>query len=60
MIYPALLGPFRFMSNCSKGPSECETKLTSKHFGMGYVKSMVSMVTPLYTCSFRDWGGGGG
>ena len=26
------------MPNCSKGPSECEAKFTSKHFGMGYVK----------------------
>ena len=38
MIYPALIGPFKFMPNCSKGPSECETKFTSKYFGMGYVK----------------------
>ena len=35
---PALLGPFKFMLNCSVGTFECETKLTLKHFGMGYVK----------------------
>ena len=29
-IYPALLGPFTFMPNCSVGPSEYETKFSSK------------------------------
>ena len=38
MIYPALLGPFKFMPNCSVGPSKWETKFTLKHFGMGYAK----------------------
>ena len=45
---------FKFMPTCSAEPSECETKFTSKHFVMGYVKSMVSMATPLY--GFREWG----
>ena len=26
------------MSNCSLGPSECETEFLLKYFGMGYVK----------------------
>ena len=30
MIYPALLGPFKFMPNSSVGPSECETKSSLK------------------------------
>ena len=38
MIYSAFLGPFKFMPNCSVGPSKCETKFSIKHFGMGYVK----------------------
>ena len=29
-IYPALLGPFIFMPNCSVGPSECEKKFSLK------------------------------
>ena len=37
-IYPALLGPFKCMPNCSVGPFVCETKFTSKYFGKGYVK----------------------
>ena len=28
-IYPALLGPFKFILNCLVGPSECETKFWS-------------------------------
>ena len=35
MIYPALLGPFKFMPNCSVGPSECETKFSSKEIWYG-------------------------
>ena len=38
MIYPALLGHFKFMHDCSVRPPECETKFTSKYFGIGYVK----------------------
>ena len=34
----ALLGPFKFMPNSLKGPSDCEKKFISNHFGMGYVK----------------------
>ena len=30
--------PFKDMSNCLLGPYKCETKFSSKHFGMGYVK----------------------
>ena len=30
MIYPALLGPFKFMPNCSVGASECETKFSKE------------------------------
>ena len=33
--YPALLGHFKLMPKFAVGPSECETKFTSKHFGMG-------------------------
>ena len=29
---------FSWVPNCSLGPPECETKFTSKHFGMDYVK----------------------
>ena len=29
---------FLWMPNCSVGPPECETKLSSKYFGMGYVE----------------------
>ena len=54
MIYPALLGPFKFMPNCSVGPSECETKFTSKHFSMGYVKMHGFHGNPLH--DFREWG----
>ena len=35
MIYPALLWPFKFMPNCSMGPSECETKFSSKEIWYG-------------------------
>ena len=35
MIYPALLGPFKFMPNCSVGPPECEMKLSSKEIWYG-------------------------
>ena len=38
MIYSALLWPLKFMPNCLVGPSECETKFSSKQFGMSYVK----------------------
>ena len=38
MIYPALLGPFKCVPNCSVGPSKCEKKFTLKHFGMCYVE----------------------
>ena len=35
MIYPALLGPFEFMPNCSVGPSECEMKFSSQEIRYG-------------------------
>ena len=35
MIYPALLGPFKFMPNCSVGPSECEMKFSLQEIGYG-------------------------
>ena len=54
MIYPALIGSFRFMPNCLVGPSECETKFTSKHFGMGYVKMHGFHGNQLYY--FQEWG----
>ena len=56
MIYPALLGPFKFMPNCSVGPSECKTKFCSKQFGMSYVKIHGFHGNPLY--DFREWGVG--
>ena len=52
MVYSALLGPFKFMPNYRVGPSEYETKLTSKHFGMGYVKMRGFHGNPLY--DFRE------
>ena len=54
MIYPALLGPFKFMPNCSAGPSECETKFSLKHFGIDYVKMHGVHDNPLYDS--REWG----
>ena len=30
MIYHAIIGPFKFMLNCSMGPSKCEMKLSLK------------------------------
>ena len=54
--YPALLGPFQFMLHCSVGPSQCETKFTSKHLGMGYVKMHGFYGNPLY--DFRELGVG--
>ena len=30
-------GPFKFHAKLSLRPSECETKFSIKHFGMGYV-----------------------
>ena len=44
---PALLGPFKFIPNCYVGPSKYETKFTSKHFGMGYVKMNGFHANPL-------------
>ena len=44
------------MANYSVGPSECETKFTSKHFTMGYVKMHGFNGNPLH--SFREWGVG--
>ena len=41
------------MPNCSVGPSACETKLTSKHFDMGYVKMHGFHGNPLY--DLREW-----
>ena len=35
MIYPALLWPFKFMPNCSVGPSEYETEFSSKEIWYG-------------------------
>ena len=58
MIYPALLGPFKFMPNRSVGPSECETKFTLKYFDMGHVKMHGFHLNP-YTI-FKNGGGGGG
>ena len=54
MIYPALLGPFKFMPNFSAGPSECETKFSLKHFGIDYVKMHGVHDNPLYDS--REWG----
>ena len=45
-IYPALLGPFKFMPNCSVGPSECETKFTQNILAWAMWKCMVSMAIP--------------
>ena len=56
MIYLALIAPFKFMPNCSVGASGCETKFSSKHFGMGYVKMHGFHGCPLYNS--QDWGGG--
>ena len=47
MIYPALLGPFKFMPNCLVGPSECETKFSSKENWYG-----------IRDDDSRDWGVG--
>ena len=38
MIYPVLLVLFKFMPNCSVGPSECETKFSSKEIWYGLLK----------------------
>ena len=54
MIYLALLGPFKFMPNRSVGPSQCETKFSLKHFGMGYVTMHGFHGNPLYES--REWG----
>ena len=54
MIYPALLGPFKFMQNCLVGPSKCETKFSSKQFGIGYMKMHGFHGNPLY--GFQEWG----
>ena len=56
MIYPALLGPFKFMPNCSVGPSECEMKFSSQKLVMGYVKMHGFHGNRLYDS--RDWGVG--
>ena len=45
------------MPNCSVGPPECEAKLTSKHFDMGYVKMHVFFMATPYTI-FEKGGGG--
>ena len=52
----SILHSFKFMPNCSVRPSECETKFTSKHFGMGYVKMHGFHGNPFY--NFRKWGVG--
>ena len=56
MIYPALLGPFKFMPNCSVGPSKWEKKFASNILVWAMRKCIVSMATPLY--GFREWGVG--
>ena len=54
MIYPTVLWPFKFMPNCSVGPSGCETKFSSKKFGMCYEKMHGFHGNFLYDS--RDWG----
>ena len=54
MIYLALLGLIKFMPNCSLRPPECETKFSSKHFGIGYVKMHGFNCNPLYDS--QEWG----
>ena len=54
MIYPALQGLSKCMSNCSLEPSKCKTKFSSKHFGMGYVKMHGLDGNRLYDS--REWG----
>ena len=39
MIYPALLGPFKFMPNCSVGQSEFEMKFSSQEIRYGLRKN---------------------
>ena len=36
--YLAPPGKFSWVPNCSFGPPGCETKVSSKNFGLGYVK----------------------
>ena len=45
--------PFKFMPNCSVGPTKCETKFTPKQFGMGYMKMHGFHDNPLY--HFHEW-----
>ena len=54
MIYLALLGPFKFMPNCSVGPSNVKQSSPQKKFGMGYVKRHGFHGNLLYDS--RDWG----
>ena len=39
MIYPAHLGPVKFMPNCTVGPPGCETKFSSKEIWYGLHKN---------------------
>ena len=43
------------MPNCPVGPSECETKFSLKHFGMGYVKMHNFHGNPIYMI-LENWG----
>ena len=58
MIYPALLGSFKFMPNSSVGPSECETKFSSKEIWYGLRENAWFPWQPLIR--FSRWGGGVG
>ena len=53
MIYPALLGPFKFMPNCSVGPSECEMKFSSQEIRYGLREMHGFHGNRLYDS--RDW-----
>ena len=56
MIYPALLGHFKFMPNCSVGPSECEMKFSSQKIRYGLRENAWFHGDRLYYS--RDWGVG--
>ena len=55
MIDPALLGHFKFMPNCSVGPSNVKRSSPQKKFGMGHVKMHGFYGNLLYDS--RDRGG---
>ena len=56
MIYPALLGPFKFMPNCSVGQSECKMKFSSQEIRYGLRKMHGFHGNRLYDS--QDWGVG--